>query len=292
MIRKYLILIISILLCWNGLISEAQTEGYQVKILAPKEYVINSEIVIGLYIYSHGGHLPESDIFTISYDSNLLSVNTEAGINGVEAVTNYSSMEVDTSTPGELKIEINYINHTTILKIHFHTIQTGISPLSVTTIPDTFNIQNAEIKIVDYGDVNGDGIIDIVDALVTARKYVGLPVSLFIASAADVNCDQAVDIIDALLMAQYYVKLITEFPLCGDEPTPTTTPVPTPDPTITWIPGDINGDGIVDIIDCLLITQYLAGTNPNINLKAADANGDGVVDEADRFLICYMTPLD
>jgi hypothetical protein len=61
------------------------------------------------------------------------------------------------------------------------------------------------------GDVNSDGTVDIIDALVTAQRYVGLPVAID-ESAADVNCDSALDIVDELLLAQYYVGFITSFP--------------------------------------------------------------------------------
>ncbi|MBN2531455.1 MAG: cellulase family glycosylhydrolase [Spirochaetales bacterium] len=61
------------------------------------------------------------------------------------------------------------------------------------------------------GDVNSDGAIDIVDALLTAQYYVGLDPSVFDPLAADVNCDNVIDIVDALLIAQYYVGLVVEF---------------------------------------------------------------------------------
>jgi hypothetical protein len=61
------------------------------------------------------------------------------------------------------------------------------------------------------GDVNSDGNVDIVDALVVAQFYVGLNPDTFDQSKADTNCDGTIDILDALLIAQYYVGLITEF---------------------------------------------------------------------------------
>lgn len=61
------------------------------------------------------------------------------------------------------------------------------------------------------GDVNNNGVIDIVDALLTAQYYVGLNPPQFIRENADVNCNGTVDIVDALLIAQYYVGLISEF---------------------------------------------------------------------------------
>jgi hypothetical protein len=74
------------------------------------------------------------------------------------------------------------------------------------------------------GDVNTDGAIDIVDALLTAQYYVELDPQNFDPVAGDTDCNGSVDIIDALLIAQYYVGLITGFSGCSSEPTPS--PVP------------------------------------------------------------------
>jgi len=73
------------------------------------------------------------------------------------------------------------------------------------------------------GDVNQDQNIDIVDALLVARYYVGLDPSGFHIDAADVNCDTAVNIVDALLIAQFYVGLTAEFS-CGETPSATPSP--------------------------------------------------------------------
>lgn len=81
------------------------------------------------------------------------------------------------------------------------------------------------------GDANLDGLINIIDALLTAQYYVGLDVQNFDIVAADSNCDGSVNIVDALIIAQYYVGLISEFEGCiGPEPTgsvPTPTDIPT-----------------------------------------------------------------
>jgi hypothetical protein len=75
------------------------------------------------------------------------------------------------------------------------------------------------------GDVNGDSIVDIVDALLIAQFYVGLSPSPFNQSTADTNCDSSIDIVDALLIAQFYVGLIPE--LVCENPTPVPTPAST-----------------------------------------------------------------
>jgi lysophospholipase L1-like esterase len=63
----------------------------------------------------------------------------------------------------------------------------------------------------NIGDVNDNGAIDIVDALLVAQYYVGLDPQNFNAGNADSNCNGTIDIVDALLIAQYYVGLIEQF---------------------------------------------------------------------------------
>jgi hypothetical protein len=65
--------------------------------------------------------------------------------------------------------------------------------------------------VVNKGDVNNNGIIDVVDALLVAQYYVGLDPIAFVEAAADVDCNERIDIIDALIICQYYVGLISEF---------------------------------------------------------------------------------
>jgi hypothetical protein len=62
------------------------------------------------------------------------------------------------------------------------------------------------------GDANGNGTVDIVDALLIAQYYVGSNPIGFIAANADTNCSGGIDIVDALLVAQRYVGLIASFP--------------------------------------------------------------------------------
>jgi peptidoglycan/xylan/chitin deacetylase (PgdA/CDA1 family) len=63
----------------------------------------------------------------------------------------------------------------------------------------------------ECGDVDSNGTISIVDALMTAQYYVGLGPANFDSAVADVNADGSITIVDALQIAQYYVGLITEF---------------------------------------------------------------------------------
>jgi len=82
------------------------------------------------------------------------------------------------------------------------------------------------------GDVDGNGTVNIIDALQIAQYTVGNPPANFDVSVADTNCSASINIIDALIVAQYYVGLITSFPCLN---TPTSTRTPTSTPTLTSV---------------------------------------------------------
>ena len=62
------------------------------------------------------------------------------------------------------------------------------------------------------GDVNGDYIVNTVDALMVAQYGMIYPIPEFIEANADVNCDGSINIVDALIIAQYTVGIIISFP--------------------------------------------------------------------------------
>jgi hypothetical protein len=70
---------------------------------------------------------------------------------------------------------------------------------------------SSPVSSVILGDTNNDGMIDIVDSLLTAQYYVGLNPPGFIAAKADVDYNGTIDIVDALLIAKYYIGLISHF---------------------------------------------------------------------------------
>ncbi len=50
---------------------------------------------------------------------------------------------------------------------------------------------------------------------------------------------------------------------------------------INYVPGDINGDSVVDTKDTTRLMRYLAGWNVEVNEAALDVNGDGYKDTKD-----------
>ncbi|MBY8982919.1 MAG: dockerin type I repeat-containing protein, partial [Candidatus Lokiarchaeota archaeon] len=76
------------------------------------------------------------------------------------------------------------------------------------TVTNTVSVSTISISLPELGDVNRDGLVDIIDALMIAQYYVGLDPEGFWEPTADVNNDGFIDIIDALMVAQIYVGLI------------------------------------------------------------------------------------
>ncbi|TYQ18192.1 UNVERIFIED_CONTAM: lysophospholipase L1-like esterase [Acetivibrio alkalicellulosi] len=68
-------------------------------------------------------------------------------------------------------------------------------------------------------------------------------------------------------------------------PTPTTPPPTTPhQPNVKL--GDLNGDGLIDSSDYILLRRYILGVTDSLqNRAAADLNGDGLIDSIDVVLL-------
>jgi len=87
-----------------------------------------------------------------------------------------------------------------------------------------FLIISINIFGLTYGDVDSNGVVNIVDALMTAQVSVAISVPNFNAAAADVDAVNGINIVDALMIAQFHVGTLTIFP--ADNLQPTSTPLP------------------------------------------------------------------
>jgi hypothetical protein len=113
-------------------------------------------------------------------------------------------------------------NDLALLTVHFQTRSTtGPTPVSVTlndlvtasqpvaTIGDG-SAKGATVNVINYecGDADGNGFVNIVDALAVARKVATLPPPPTVGPAADVNGDGLTSIGDAMNIARYSVGLL------------------------------------------------------------------------------------
>jgi predicted secreted protein len=71
----------------------------------------------------------------------------------------------------------------------------------------------AAFSQVLVGDVDANGTVNIIDALLIAQNYVGLsPAALTRIDLGDVNLDGLASIVDALLIVHYYIGDISKLP--------------------------------------------------------------------------------
>jgi parallel beta-helix repeat protein len=73
---------------------------------------------------------------------------------------------------------------------------------------DNTLVYSKTVAITITGDVNGDGAVDIYDAIVLANAYGSVPTSSNWNGNADINSDNVVDIYDAIILANNYGKKI------------------------------------------------------------------------------------
>ena len=64
------------------------------------------------------------------------------------------------------------------------------------------------VKVTIVGDVNGDGVVDIYDAITLSNAFASVPSSPTWNGNADINSDNSVDIFDAILLAANFNKKI------------------------------------------------------------------------------------
>lgn len=116
------------------------------------------------------------------------------------------------------------------------------------------------------GDINTDGKINIVDALLIGQHVNGLiTLSADQLSRADTNDDGDITLHDANVVARYDGGQITSLPF-------------------VFIPGDIDRNGLVNEADLSILYQVVDGTRELETLKqklAADFNGDGRISQED-----------
>ena len=110
--------------------------------------------------------------------------------------------------------------------------------LALTLVVAAQAVLAATVAAVPCGDVNGDGVVDIGDALVVAQFDVGLRLCGQLAhpEACDVNGDGACNIGDALRISQCDVGLINCAFTCGPFTCPSTTSTTTSTTTTSEAP--------------------------------------------------------
>jgi hypothetical protein len=198
--------------------------------LVPEELTtsINTDFTLETHVDSGNQQLGAYQ-FDILFTPTLIQVNNSIGTDGIEPGPDCSVAAVSLDNING-KLTVNGFNVTPTgpgadlhcLTIHF-TSQAPSEPvttdvdLNVTTLVDPNGnpilpgIGKGSVVTITTcicGDINGDGVANIIDALLVARCSAGLPTPVDCNNlCADVNCDSLINIIDALLIARHAAGL-------------------------------------------------------------------------------------
>ncbi|SHJ92524.1 SpoIID/LytB domain protein [Anaerobranca californiensis DSM 14826] len=89
----------------------------------------------------------------------------------------------------------------------------GTATITATTVDGNFK-DSITVNVYKYGDVNGDGVVNVSDAIIILKYIVGdHPKSDLLYAAGDVNGDGRIDVSDAILILQRTVGSIDKFPV-------------------------------------------------------------------------------
>ncbi|MBN1699986.1 MAG: hypothetical protein JW881_20925 [Spirochaetales bacterium] len=197
--------------------------------IVPENQNVRTSTIFNVQIHANTGSQRLGAYgFDLSYDSAYVVANTSIGTEGVEAGPDGFISAVNSSNNGIIRMsgfdtngkgpgtDLHVLTVNLYAQQNRGTTYLGLDIIDFTNL-DTVPIgnpngrgANVTISDVKVGDVNGDGNVNITDALLTAQYYVGLQPSGFNADAADANCDGQINITDALRIAQYYVGLISQ----------------------------------------------------------------------------------
>ena len=178
------------------------------------------------------------DTFTTSYYLYLteatyvdLSLTYDPALLVLNDIQPQIVITADSSTPGEIRVAgFGSAGYTRILSMTWLAAASGTVPMDTAILsftdmsgnPLLINghepeadsaVFNLKQPYYPFGDVDGDQVVSIVDALKTAQVAVGLTVNGYEAEAADVNLDNQANIVDALIIAQRYVGIVSRLPL-------------------------------------------------------------------------------
>ena len=145
----------------------------------------NSQVKVNVTVLNKGT-FPET--FNVTLYANATSVD-------MQTVTGLVSGGQTTLT---------YLWNTTHWAHGNYTISAYATPVAGETNATDNTYTDGVVKIVIPGDINGDGIVDIYDAIMLAGAYNAIPSKPNWNTNADLNGDEIVDIYDAIVLAGHY----------------------------------------------------------------------------------------
>ncbi|MGA3191763.1 MAG: S8 family serine peptidase [Candidatus Bathyarchaeia archaeon] len=126
-----------------------------------------------------------------------ITAYANATVIGTQQITNLNGTEQDVLT---------FDQNTTGLAYGNYTISAYASPVPGETNIANNNVTADSIYVGIPGDINGDGTVNILDAIQVSNSFLATPVSSNWNSNADINGDGTVNILDAIIMGNHFLQ--------------------------------------------------------------------------------------
>ena len=136
------------------------------------------------------GNLSESFVLNIYYNSTLLA-----------------TVNVTSVAPGT-NVNVTVTWSTAAISPNYYVLSAQIPPLPYETHISDNNLTDGQVMVKIPGDINGDGVVDIYDALLASAAFGSTPTSPNWNPAADLNGDGIIDIYDMIILASHFGQSI------------------------------------------------------------------------------------
>jgi outer membrane protein assembly factor BamB len=125
------------------------------------------------------------------------------------AFVNTTAIQTETlSLPSQNSATVIFIWNTTGCAYGSYTISAYATPVQSETNTANNNCTDGTVEVTIPGDVNGDGTVNILDAIQVSNSFLATPSSSNWNPNADINGDGVVNILDAIILSNHFVQKI------------------------------------------------------------------------------------
>jgi hypothetical protein len=129
---------------------------------------------------------------------------TDINVTVYANTTSFASQNVTLSSGNSMTITFTW--NTTGFAYGNYTISAYAWPVPGETNTANNNLTGATVQVTIPGDVNGDGTVNILDAIQVSNSFLATPSSSNWNPNADINSDNVVNILDAIILANHFLQ--------------------------------------------------------------------------------------
>jgi hypothetical protein len=146
--------------------------------------------------------------FTFPVDVTVENQGSDPETFNVTSYANSTALETQTVTvAGAGSTAVYFICNTTGFAYGNYTVSAYAWPVPDETSTADNNLTGGTVYVGIPGDINGDGTVNILDAIILSNAFLATPGSSNWNSNADINGDGVVNILDSIILGQYFLTV-------------------------------------------------------------------------------------